>query len=222
MGARTRVRRRRLAPLALGAGILASAVLGLSATGTFSAFTASITNSSNTAAAGSLIMQETDSAGSTTCLSTSGTNNTFTSCSTLNKYGGTSNQLTPGGTANATTIRMYNTGTTSVNAFQLAPGTCTKSGTGTGDLCGQLQLTLTCAPVTGGTVGTAVTLYSAVALNALPTKDIKAASATCVPPTNSTANWVQFVFSVQLSSGADNTIQSQNVSQPLVWTYTGA
>lgn len=197
-------------------------MLGLSATGTLSAFTASITNNANTAAAGSLIMQEADSTGNTTCLSTSGTNNTYTTCTAINKYGGTTNQLTPGGTANSTTVRMYNTGTTPVNGFNLAPGTCTKSGTGTGDLCGQLQLTLSCAPVTGGTVGTAVVLYSGVALSSLPTKDIKAASASCVPPTNSTANWVQFVFAVQLSSGADNTVQAQTVTQPLVWTYTGA
>lgn len=222
MSVKIRVHRKRFAPLVVGASVIASAALGLSATGTFSAFTASITNNTNTASAGSLIMQETDSAGATTCLSTSGTNNSYATCSTINKYGGVTNQLTPGGTPNVTTVRMYNTGTTAVNAFTLAPGTCTKTGSGTGDLCGQALLTLTCAPVTGGTVGTPVTLYSAVALNALgASKDIKAASATCVPPTSST-NYVQFTFSVQLSNAADNTVQSQTVSQPLVWTYTGA
>jgi hypothetical protein len=222
MTEKTRVHRRRLAPFAIAASVVASATLGLSATGTLSAFTASITNTTNTASAGSLIMQETDGAGATTCLSTSGTNNSFTTCSTINKYGGVTNQLVPGGAPNVTTVRLYNTGTTAVNAFTLAPGTCTKSGTGTGDLCGQALLTLTCAPVTGGTVGTAVTLYTGVALNALgASKDIKAASSTCVPPTSST-NYVQFTFSVQLSSAADNTVQAQTVSQPLVWTYTGA
>ena len=214
-------RRLRAAPLPVLTGLVASAILGLGATGTLSAFTASITNSSNTAATGSLVMKETDSSGSTICLSSSGTNNSNTSCGTIDKYGGTGTGLTPGGTPNITTIRMYNTGTSAVNAFQLAPGTCTKSGSGTGDLCGQLQLTLTCAPVTGGTAGTAVTLYNAVALNALTTKDIKAASATCVPPTSS-SDYTRFVFTVQLSSGADNTVQAQTVSQPLVWTYTGA
>lgn len=222
MAWKMRVHRKRLAPLAIAASVVASATLGLSATGTLSAFTASITNNTNTAATGSLIMQETDSTGATTCLSTSGTANSYTTCSTINKYGGVANQLTPGSAPNVTTVRLYNTGTTAVNGFTLAPGTCTKSGSGTGDLCGQLQLTLTCAPVTGGTVGTAVTLYSATALNALGTsKDIKAASATCVPPISS-SNYVQFTFSVQLSSGADNTVQAQSVSQPLVWTYTGA
>ncbi|MFD1722318.1 hypothetical protein [Amnibacterium endophyticum] len=222
MPATPRLHRKRFAPLAIAASLVASTTLGLSATGTLSAFTASITNSNNTAATGSLIMQETDSAGTTSCLSTSGTGNAYTSCSTINKYGGTTNQLTPGGAPNVTTVRLYNTGTTAVNGFTLAPGTCTKSGSGTGDLCGQLQLTLTCAPVTGGTAGTAVTLYNAVALNALgASKDIKAASATCVPPTSST-DYVRFTFSVQLSSSADNTVQAQSVSQPLVWTYTGA
>ena len=48
------------------------------------------------------------------------------------------------------------------------------------------------------------------------------ATAAILAPTNTTVNWVQFVFSVQLSNGADNTIQAQTVSQPLVWTYTGA
>ena len=50
----------------MATGLLGTAVLGLSMTSSLAAFTASITNSLNTAAAGTVIMQEQNAAGSVT------------------------------------------------------------------------------------------------------------------------------------------------------------
>ncbi len=52
------LKRIRFAPVALLAGIFAAVLLSPSITGTLSGFAASITNSSNTAATGTLVMQE--------------------------------------------------------------------------------------------------------------------------------------------------------------------
>ena len=52
------LKRIRFAPVALLAGIFAAVLLSLSLTGTLSGFAASITNTANSAASGTLIMQE--------------------------------------------------------------------------------------------------------------------------------------------------------------------
>ena len=105
------LKRIRFAPVALLAGIFAAVLLSLSLTGTLSGFAASITNSSNTAASGTLIMQEQNANASVTCLSTDGgsVSTNAATCSTINKFGG-STTMTPGNTVN-TPITIKNTGT---------------------------------------------------------------------------------------------------------------
>lgn len=215
-------RRVRFTPLALGLGLLCSAVLGLGATGTFSAFTATVTNDTNTAGAGTLVMKETDSSGTTAtgCTSTDGTANSST-CSAYNKYGGAA--LLPGATSPTTTVRISNTGTTDATAFTLTPGTCTKTGgiTGaTGNICSSLKLTLVCTPFTGGVAGTAYTAYNLQTLTAIAAaaKDLRTPG--CLPPKGG-VNSVSMAFSVTLDANADNTVQGQTASQPLVWQFTG-
>ena len=69
-----------------------TSVLALGMSPTFSAFTASIQNSVNTAGTGALIMEETS--GGVTCTSTDGTeglSGNSAICATINNYGGTSN-----------------------------------------------------------------------------------------------------------------------------------
>ncbi|WP_375388209.1 hypothetical protein [uncultured Amnibacterium sp.] len=218
-----RIRRARLVPVALTTAALCSALIGASVTGTLSAFQASITNSSNTAAAGSLTMQETGSGG-TTCLSSSGTNNNYASCSGINKYGGTVTPFTPGA-VHTQTVAFANTGVSAVNSFTLAPGTCTKSGgSGSGsasdstNLCDSLSLTVTCVQTGGPSPATVVNAQTLTAVQA----QTYTMPAGCIPQASS-GNTITFTFSLAMSTAANvNTVQGQQVSQPLTWTFTGA
>ena len=224
LGSRTtRIRRARLVPIALTTAALSSAVLGASVTGTLSAFQASITNTTNTAASGSLVMRETNSDGSVACLSSSGTNNNYTSCGTIDKYGGTATPFTPG-VSRTTTVSIANTGSIAATSFVLRPGTCTKTDVGTsntGTLCDGLHLTLTCTPVSSGNVaGTSVTLYNDQTLTAIANAD-KTIPASCIPAPNANGT-TRFDFALAMPGTQDNTVQGQQVSQPMTWTFTGA
>ena len=209
--------RRRLSLVAVATGVVGTAVLGLSMTSSLAAFTASITNSINTAAAGTVIMQEQNAAGTVTCLSTDGsgnnvTNNTAT-CSTINKYGG-STTMVPGQTV-STTITIKNTGTATVSGFSLAPSTCTQSGNVTGsatDMCAKLGVVLTqttAAGVASTITPTGSTLASLATGGALALVAPVAAGATTT-----------YKFDVTLAAAAGNTYQGLAASQPLVWTFT--
>lgn len=214
--------RRHLSPVALGAGAVAAVVLALSTTGTLSAFTAQITNSTNTAASGSLVMQETGTTGGTayTCTSTDAgiTTNTINTnaatCATINKYSG-STTLTPGGTPVVTPVVLKNTGTVAATTFTVTPGVCTQtagpstnpSGSAT-DLCSKLNIAIT----TGTAPGTAITGGGGTAAS-LASKAITLA--TPIAPGAS----VTFNFSVQLDTTAGNTYQNLAASQPIVWAF---
>lgn len=217
--------RRRLSPVALIAGVGAAVVLALSTTGTLSAFTAQITNSTDTAASGSLVMQETGTTGGTayTCTSTdAGTatplnsiNTNSSTCSTINKYSG-STTLTPGATPIVSTVVLKNTGTVAATTFTVTPGTCTPSNGpsanpsgSAGDLCSKLNIAIT----TGTAPGTAITGGSGTA-TALASKPI-----TLAAPVAAGAS-VTFNFSVQLDTSAGNTYQNLAASQPIVWAFT--
>jgi hypothetical protein len=206
MSETTSTKRKISLPLVL-AGSVSSLVLALGMSPTFSAFTASIQNSTNSAATGTLVMQETGTAG--TCLSTDGakglSENTAT-CATINKYGGTTALLTPGGAANVTTVTIKNVGTVPATTFSLTPGACTQTTptTTTGsatDLCAKLHVKIT----TGAT-----TVYdgSADAFKTAQTLTALAAGASA-----------SYTFTVSLDSTADNTYQGLQASQPLTWTF---
>lgn len=215
--------RRRFSPVALLAGVGAALVLALTTTGTLSAFTAQITNSTNTAASGSLVMQETGTTGGTayTCTSTDTvpTTNTINTnaatCATINDYSG-STTLIPGGTPVVTTVVLKNTGTVAATTFTVTPGACTQangpstylSGSAT-DFCSKLNVAIT----TGTAPGTAISGGSGTA-TALASKTITLAAP--VAPGAS----VTFNFSVQLDTSAGNTYQNLAASQPLVWAFT--
>ena len=211
-----RPRRGRLTPLALLTGVLGAVILALSMNTSLAAFTASITNSVNTAAAGTLIMQEQNAAGTTTCLSTDGAGNNVATnaatCATINKYGG-STTMVPGQTV-STTVTIKNVGTAPAASFTLAPGTCTQSGNVTGsatDLCAKLGIVIT---QTVGTTNTTITPASST-LASLAT----GGTLTLTAPVAAGAT-VSFTFAVTLASAAGNTYQGLAASQPLVWTFT--
>jgi hypothetical protein len=209
-----RSRRLRFAPVAVLAGVAATAALALSMNGTLSAFTAQITNSANSAGNGTLIMTETQTVGqsTTTCNSTdsgSVATNSAT-CTTINKFGGVTN-LVPGGTSSAS-VTISNTGTATAGTFTLTPGTCTQGGSGgtATDLCS--KMTIKVDKVVGGTT-----------TNVIPAGTTLAAANTAgavqlgaVAPAGS----VQFNFTVTLPAGLTNVYQGLNVSQPLVWLFS--
>jgi hypothetical protein len=209
-------RRSRFTPLALLTGVLGVVILALSMNSSLAAFTASITNSVNTAAAGTLIMQEQNAAGTTTCLSTDGTGNNVATnaatCSTINKYGG-STTMVPGQTV-STTVTIKNVGTAAATSFTLAPGTCTQSGNVTGsatDLCAKLNVVLT------QTVGSTTTTITP-ASSTLATLASGGALSLSAPVAAATT--ISYTFAVTLASSAGNTYQGLGASQPLVWTFT--
>lgn len=206
------VKRVRFTPIAIGAAALAAVLLSLTMTGTLAGFTASITNNTNTAASGSLVMQEQNSGGTVTCLSTDGgtvSTNTAT-CSTINKFGG-STTMVPGQTTN-TTVTIKNVGTVTPSTFTLTPGAaCTQSNSGTQngsatDLCAKLNLVIT------NTTTTQV-LYSGT-LAALANA---AAITITTPPGPAVTD--TFTFALTLNSSAGNTYQGLQASLPLTWAF---
>ena len=203
-------KRVRFAPLVLATSVAAAALLSVSMSGTLSGFVASITNTNNTAASGSLVMEE-KSTGTTpvTCLSTDGgsvSTNTAT-CSTINKFGG-STTMVPG-TPVSTTISIRNTGTLNASTFTLTPGTtCTQtaiatpSGTAT-DLCAKMALVVKQdgAQVYSGTL----TAFAGSAAKSLTTVAAGGSST--------------FTFAVTLDSAATNAYQGLQASVPMTWTF---
>ncbi len=203
----SRPKRRRFTPAVLSAGVLGTLLLSLSMTGTLSAFTAQITNDTNTAGSGTLIMKETNQAGDVTCLSSSGPDNKAT-CSTINKFGGILGML-PGQKV-STTINIENVGTTAASTFTLAPGTCTQSTNGTyngsaTDFCAKMNVVIKSGASTVFT-GTLATLAGATTAITMPAP----AAGVKVP----------FTFDVTLDTTAGNTYQGLAASMPLVWTFT--
>jgi len=107
----TQNRKRKASLPILIAGGVSSLVLALGMSPTFSAFTASIQNSVNTAGTGTLVMEEKNQAGTVTCLSTDGgsVSTNSATCATINKYSGDL-AMVPGETV-VTNITIKNVGT---------------------------------------------------------------------------------------------------------------
>lgn len=196
-------KRRRFAPLMIVAGLASAIVLSLSMTSTLSAFVAAITNTTDTAAVGTLSLVETAPDGTTKCTSTG---STAVNCGSINKYGGNT-AMVPGTTTSTTTVTFTNPGTTAANSFTLTPAACksTPATAGTGDLCTKLNVTITA----GGKnlyTGTAAALTAPIALTNVP----GAANNPSVAVT----------FAVTVDASADNTFQGTSASQPLTWTLS--
>jgi hypothetical protein len=209
----TSSKKRKLSVPLVVAGGLSSLVLALGMSPTFSAFTASITNSANTAGTGTLIMEESQIVGgvpTTTCKSTDGgdiTTNAAT-CGTINKYGGTS--LAPGSTSNTvtTTVAIKNAGTMAPTTFTLVPTTiCAQSGGVTGvsatDLCSKLTLVIK----QDGTQKYSGTLQAFTPSTPLTLTTVGAGASST------------FTFAVTLDSTVGNTYQGLAAAQKLIWTF---
>ena len=201
---RLRARKRGLGLPVVIAGAVASLVLALSVSPSFAAFTASITNSTNTAGSGTVAM--TESSGSVECTSTGDT----TTCGTINKYG--NQQMVPGQSV-TTAVSIENTGTVPVSAFTLAPAACTTGNNpnstvfGTGDLCTKMNLELK----SGST-----TIYSGTLAGFTASQDLYTQLGSTPIDVGDT---VDFSFKVTLDSSANNTFAGRQVSQPMTWTF---
>ena len=207
----TRRKRRRAALPALIAGGVSALLLAFSMTPTFSALTAQIVNSIDTAGTGALVMQETD--GTKTCTSTDGgsiSTNSAT-CSTINKYGGDL-AMAPGKTS-TTNITITDTGTIDATNFTLVGGVCDQSANGTlngtaTDLCSKYNIVIKSGSTTIYS-GTAAALAGQTIdiLNKLGTTKVAAGAS------------VPFVITATLDSSVGNTYAGLKISQPLTWTF---
>lgn len=208
-------RRRRLAPLVWLGSAVAAIVVALGVSGTLSGFTASIDNTTNTAATGSLLMSETD--GTATCYS-NGTaggvpDSNAGTCATINKFGG-STTMAPGVAGPAVTVTITNNGNIKANVFTLTPdAACTQTnnaattahGTAT-DLCAKLNVTITTGSGTTGDVfsGTMAALGTHAAFT--------------LPAVNGGSS-ATFTFQVTLDNTAGNSYQGLKASTGLTWAF---
>jgi len=210
-----------------GASGISAMVLGLGVSGTLSSWTSAVvvndTNTTGTAKA--VILQE--SSGANTCMSSDGAQTTVNSysCSTINKYGGTTTLLAPGGAPVVTTVTFKNNGSANGTGFSLAPGACSQTptaGSGTPaatNLCtsGDLRVAISCSAGSTYVAGSAWTdlVYPSAAPPTV-TKTHTPAFAELNP----NATWTCQV-SVSLQASAPIAAQGIIVSQPLTWTLTG-
>jgi hypothetical protein len=199
-------------PLVLAGGV-SSLVLALGMSPTFSAFSASIQNTVDTAGSGTLVMQETNAAGTVTCSSdAAGISTNSATCITIDKYGANLGMI-PGQTV-TTTINIKNTGSIAANAFSLTPTACGQSANGTSngsaiDLCSKINVVITSGlkPVYSGTALAFGTTAPIDLLNKLSVSSIAAPSTT------------PFTFAVTLDSSAGNTYQGLKVLQAMTWAF---
>ncbi|MCX6395240.1 MAG: hypothetical protein NTV23_01995 [Propionibacteriales bacterium] len=206
--------------LALISGGIAAVILTLGVSGTLSSWTSAvISNDTNTVATASAVILREVGPGPQTCLSSSGAANSYT-CSTINKYGGTSSPLSPGG-SQAVDVVFSNVGSAAASTFVLTAGSCSQSptaGSGTppaANVCtsGDLTVAVSCSDGATYSAGSAWSdlKYLAGAPSSIPatlthTATIAAgASFTCR-------------FTVVLISGASVLAQGITASQPLTWT----
>jgi hypothetical protein len=203
--------------LVIGGGAT-SLVLALSLNPTFSGIVAQITNSGNTAATGTLTMQETgtDATGAAvTCNSTDANSNNAASCATINKYGGTATPLVPGAAPTVTSISIKNTGNIPATQFTVLGGACTQSavsgassnGTAT-DLCAKVNVVIK----SGST-----TIFSGTAASfANSTTDILAKLGQSSVAAGAS---IPLTISAQLDASAGAAYQGLQISQPITWTF---
>ncbi|MDO9456905.1 hypothetical protein [Nocardioides sp.] len=183
-----------------------------------SGYTASITNSVNSASTAALAVSETYTSGGTT--TTCNSYDSTATCSTINKYGGTASPLVPGG-SQTTKVTFTNTGSVPVGTASMKGGTCdaivrpgvtgavtpTTPNTSAGNLCSVLTLQVYKAATATGTA-----IYTG-SLSGFQT-----ATATDIG-TLAVGASQDYTFVVTLPTAATTATQGQQVTQPIVWTF---
>lgn len=206
-------RRKVSMPILLAAGV-SSLTLALGMTPSFAAFTASVNNSINNAGTGTLVMQESNSAGTVTCLSTDGggISSNVATCSTINKYGGNLSLIANGSSVTVANIR--NLGTVDASQFVLTPGACVQSaqagGSGTAtDLCSKITITIASGSLT-------VFSGSAASFGAGGPIDVLAKLGLAKLTAGSQAG---FTVTAKIDASVGNTYQGLQISQPMTWAF---
>jgi len=218
-GRRAARRTQRPALWALGSSAVAAIILSLGVSGTLASWTSAvITNDTNTVAtASAVILREVGP--SATCYSSSGASNSYT-CSTVNKYGGTSSPLAPGG-SQVTDVVFSNVGSASASTFVLGAAACSQNptaGSGTpaaANVCtnGDLTVAISCsngATYSGGSAWVDL-VYAAGAPGSIPATLTH--TATLAAGSSFTCR-----FTVALSASASVLDQGITASQVLTWT----
>ncbi|MGN6781352.1 MAG: hypothetical protein ACTHJH_07615 [Marmoricola sp.] len=203
--------RRRRTPALAVSGAAAAAVLVLGVTGTLSSWTtAIITNDTNTTKAVTAVALTESDGSATTCADTSTTADNTATCSSINKYGGTSTPLNPDGVnSHTTTVTLTNVGTES-GGLTVSGGTCTNNGGAVGatlKLCNVLTVTIACPSGTQKYTGT-------LADFAAPGEQ---AIATLAPGGTAVCD-----VTVTLPKDAPSGVSAMDVSQPITWTLTAS
>jgi len=189
--------------LLVAAGLAASVVLALTTTGTVSAYTASISNTTNTANTVSIEMTQGPDASTVACRSTvTGT----TTCSTDLYAGG---NLRPGDTTRGTSTVIRNTGGVAASAFSLAPGVCNGTVSTPNSICYWLLVTVTWTTPSGTT--TVIAKQSAGAIGG---------KTFAISPAPAAGQGGTATVTVSLDPAAPNDSQAQTMNQSLVWTFT--
>ena len=200
-----------------GSGAVAAVVLVLGVSGTLSSWTSAlITNDDNSAGATASYVALVETDGTHTCDTTTSPNNTVSSCSTINKYGGNSS-MSPGD-SEVVEVTFTDPGTADGNTFSYAPGTCTPTnGTGGIDLCTDGDLTVTVACSTGASYNAGAdiaALGQSAAPGSLVTKSWTSAPALA----SASASSVTCRFTTALDAAAPPVDAGSQVSQPVTWT----
>jgi hypothetical protein len=221
--------KRRFSPLLWSAGLCAAAILALGVNGTLSQFVASITNSNNNVQSGgpgsfgfseSLVVGGTPQ---TPACAQAGASQSL-NCTTINKNGTDGAAATPiaPGQSRTTTVQLTNTATGTgalAGTLSLTVAPCTQNvpvgttnpatGAAAGDLCGAVQVTVSCSSTPAFSVGP-VTLTSFAAGSPY-------AIMTAIPPGDSVD--CTFTTTLPASQSAAN-LQALLTSQPMTWTWT--
>lgn len=185
------------------AGLVASVALALATSGTMSAYTASISNTTNTASTVSIEMTQGPDASTVACRSTvTGT----TTCST-DLYAGSG--LRPGDTTRGTSTVIKNTGGAAASAFSLAPGVCNGTVSTSNSICYWLLVTVTWTTPSGTT-----TVISKQNAGAIGGKSF------AISPAPAAGQSGTATVTVSLDPAAPNDSQAQTMNQSLVWTFT--
>ena len=213
-------RGRRSGALMWAAGGAAAILLVLSTSGTLSTWTSAVlTNDTNTVATASAVILKEVGPTAATCLSSSGVGNSYT-CSTINKYGGTSSPLSPGG-SQVTDVVFTNVGASAASSFVLGTGSCSQTpaaGAGSpaaANVCtnGDLTVAVSCSDGATYAAGSAWVdlVQTAIAPSSIPAT---------LTHTATLASGASFTcrFTVALGATPDVLDQGITASQPLTWT----
>lgn len=180
-------------------------LIAFSMTPTFAGLVAKITNSMNTASTGKLVMEEKTKDDSVTCTTEGQPGNTAT-CATINKYGGTTTPLVPGGTGNVVEINIANKGTIAATSFTVQGGSCTSTPSDP-DLCAKINV-----KIESGTK----TIYNGTAKAFTSPINILSALSKTTINVNET---VPIKITTSLDASADHTYQAETISQPISWQF---